>query len=292
MTTQTQHQQSDTAPAAPKPAAYTEHYVKAGALKLHYLDYGREGKPPMLCIHGGAAHGHWFDFVAPGFNRDYHVHALDLRGHGDSEPVDPPVYYYENYAADIDKAVEAMGLRDFVLVGHSMGGTVCLLYAATHPGRVKKLIVVDSTVNLSADRIAKLRDVGSRPGRDYDSKEEMVSRYKLRPGNPQATPDVVRYIGERSVRQNEDGTWRYKFDRAVYSTREVFDGTPLWKDIKVPALLVKGALSERITTEVFAEVKTLCLQAELEVVAHSDHHVTLDNPQGFIDAVKPWLART
>jgi pimeloyl-ACP methyl ester carboxylesterase len=292
MTTQTQHQQSDTAPPAPKPAAYTGKYVQAGALKLHYLDYGAEGKPPMLCIHGGAAHGHWFDFIAPGFNRDYHVYSLDLRGHGDSQPVDPPDYYYEKYAADIDKAVEALGLRDFVLVGHSMGGTVCLLYAATHPGRVKKLIVVDSTVNLSADRIAKLRDVGSRPGRDYDSKEEMVSRYKLRPGNPQATPEVVRYIGERSVRQNEDGTWRYKFDRAVYATREVFDGTPLWKDIKVPALLVKGELSERITPEVFAEVKTLCPQAALEVVAHSDHHVTLDNPQGFIDAVKPWLART
>lgn len=275
-----------------EPARYTSRFAEVAGRKLHYLDYGTEGLPPMLCVHGGAAHGHWFDFVAPGFNRDYHVLSLDLRGHGDSQPVEPPAYFYNEYAADIDKAVAALDLRDFVLVGHSMGGTVCLLYAATHPGRVKKLIVVDSTVNLSADRIAKLRDVGSRPGRDYDSKEEMVSRYKLRPGNPQATPEVVRYIGERSVRQNEDGTWRYKFDRAVYATREVFDGTPLWKDIKIPALLVKGAMSERITPEVVAEVKALAPQVDVEVVARSDHHVTLDNPHGFIDAVKPWLDRT
>ena len=120
----------------------------------------------------------------------------------------------------------------------------------------------------------------------------MVSRYKLRPGNPQATPEVVRYIGERSVTQNKDGTWRYKFDRAVYATREVFDGTPLWADVKIPALVVKGETSERITPEVVADVKRLCPQAEFAEVAYSDHHVTLDNPQGFIDAVKPWLART
>jgi pimeloyl-ACP methyl ester carboxylesterase len=154
---------------------------------------------------------------------------------------------------------------------------------------VKKLIVVDSTVNLSADRIGRLRDVGSRPGRDYDSKEEMVSKYRLRPGNPQATPEVVRYIAERSVKE-VDGSWRYKFDRAVYATREIFDGTPLWSDIRIPALLVKGAMSERITPEVVADVKARAPHAVVKEVAHADHHVTLDNPQGFIDAVKPWLA--
>jgi pimeloyl-ACP methyl ester carboxylesterase len=291
MTTQTRSRAGATARTELKPAPYTEHYVQAGPLKLHYLDYGTQGKPHMLCIHGGAAHGHWYDYVAPGFTSDYHVHSLDLRGHGDSEAVDPPAYTYAHYAADIDKVVHALDLRDFVLMGHSMGGAVCLLYAAKYPARVKKLIVVDSTVNLSAERIGRLRDVGNRPGRDYDSKEEMVSKYKLRPGDPQATPDVVRYIAERSVKE-VGGAWRYKFDRNVYATRELFDGMPLWSEIKIPLLLVKGALSERITPEVIAEVKERCPHAAVKEIAASDHHVTLDNPQGFIDAVKPWLAGT
>jgi hypothetical protein len=55
---------------------------------------------------------------------------------------------------------------------------------------------------------------------------------------------------------------------------------------------VKGELSQRITPEVVAETKALAPQVEVEVVSRSDHHVTLDNPQGFVDAVKPWLART
>lgn len=275
-----------------QPAQHTSQYADIGGHRLHYLDYGARGRPPMLCVHGGAAHAHWFDFVAPGLTPDFHVRSVDLRGHGDSDPVDPPSYYYSDYASDLNRLVEALDLRDFVLMGHSMGGTVSLLYAATYPGRAKKLVVIDSTVNLSPERIAKLRDIGSRPGRDYESKEEMVSRYRLRPGDALATPEIVRYIGSHSVRETPEGLWRYKFDRSVYATREIFDGTPLWSDIRNPALLVRGARSERITPEIFAQVKARCPQAELETVADSDHHVTLDNPRGFIDAVKPWLARS
>jgi len=277
------------APVAPAP--YTSHSVQAGALKLHYLDYGTAGRPPMLCIHGGAAHAHWFDFVAPGFTPNYHVRSLDLRGHGDSEAVDPPAYFYKDYASDLNKVVEALDLRDFVLMGHSMGGTVCLLYLATYPGRANRFVVIDSSWNLPPERLALLRDVGSRPGRNYDTQEEIVERYRLRPGESFATREVVRYIGTRSVKQDADGTWKYKFDRAVYATREPFDGNPLWDKIKIPTLLVRGDHSMRITPEVHAQVKERCPQAELAEVTRSDHHVTLDNPQGFIDAVKPWLAR-
>jgi pimeloyl-ACP methyl ester carboxylesterase len=284
--------QSAAAPmaGAPQPAPYTGRYVHAGPVKLHYLDYGTEGRPVMLCIHGGAANGHWFDFVAPGLTQDYHVLALDLRGHGNSDPVDPPSYTYADYAADIDKVVKALDLKDFVLAGHSMGGTVSLLYAATYPGRVKNLIVVDSTVNLSAERINRLRDIGSGGGKSYASQEELIGRYRLRPGNSLAAPEVVRHIASRSCRQVEDG-WRHKFDRAVYATREVFDGTPLWSDIRIPTLLVKGDRSDRISPEVYAEVKARCPQAALAEVSDTDHHVTLDNPAGFLAAVQPFLAK-
>ena len=274
-----------------EPAQYVHRFVDAGGVKLHYLDYGNEGKPPMLCVHGGAANGHWFDFVAPGLIDDYHVISIDLRGHGDSSPVEPPSYRYEDYAADLDKAVAALDLRDFVLMGHSMGGTVSLLYSAKYPGRVKTLVLIDSTVNLSEERIGRLRSIGSGPGKRYETKEALVERYRLRPGESVASPEVVRHIASHSCKQDEDGTWRHKFDRAVYATREIFDGTPLWADIKIPALLVKADRSDRISPEVYMEVTARCPQAELEVVPESDHHATLDNPQGFLAAVKPFLAR-
>lgn len=275
---------------APEPAAGSHHFVQLSKAKLHYFDYGTPGKPLVLCVHGGGGNGHWFDFIAPGLIADYHVLAPDLRGHGDSDAVDPPSYTYADHAADLDEFAKALDLKDFALIGHSMGGTVSLLYAATYPGRTRSLVIVDTKVNLSEERINKLRDVGSHGGKAYASKEELVSRYRLRPGESLAAPDVVRYIASKSCRQVEDG-WRHKFDRAVYATREPFDGTPYWSDIKVPSLLVKGDHSDRITPEVYADVKARCPQVEFVEVSNSDHHVTLDNPQGFVEAVKPFLAR-
>lgn len=272
------------------PAQATSRYVEAHGLNLHYLDYGTAGKPPMLCIHGGAAHTHWYDFVAPGFTPDYHVRSLDLRGHGDSEWGAASSYLYKDYADDVAEVVEKLDLKDFVLIGHSMGGTVCLLYAATYPDRVSKFVMVDSTVNLSPERIAALRDIGSRSGSSYDSLDELVARYKLRPGVSLAPPEVVRHVARHSGRQFPDGKWKHKFDRNVYATREIFDGMPYWRQIRIPTLLVKGDHSERITPEVFAQVKQYCPQAELVEISASGHHVTLDNPTGFVRAVKSFLS--
>ena len=287
-----QHEaKQDPTGAALRPAPFTSKFVDARGIRLHYLDYGIEGRPPMLCVHGGAANGHWFDYVAPGLTPDFHVRALDLRGHGDSEHVTPPAYFYKDYAEDLHAAVEALDLRDFVLMAHSMGGAVSLLYAATFPGRVKALIVIDSTVNLSPERIAMLRDVGSRPGSSYATREELIARYRLRPGESFAAPEVVRHIASHSARQMDDGTWRHKFDRSVYATREINDGRPHWNRISVPVLIVKGDRSERISAEVFADIKARCPQAELAAVSNSGHHVTLDNPDDFLAKVRPFLQK-
>ena len=271
------------------PAPFTRHSIEANGLKLNYLDYGTAGRPPMLCIHGGAANAHWFDYVAPGFNADYHVRALDLRGHGGSEWIDPPAYTYKDYASDIAKVVEKLDLRDFVLMGHSMGGTVCLVYAATYPERIKNLIIIDSTVNLSAERIKAMRDVGTRTGTSYPTQEALVSRFKLRPGDSKAPASIVRYIATQSSREFEDGTWQHRFDRNVYATRDLFDGMQLWGQIKIPALIVKGSLSERISPEVVSMVKARAPHVEVVEVSNSGHHVTLDNPAEFVQKVKPFV---
>lgn len=278
-------------PYALRPASGVSRHVEAGGLRLHYLDYGSTGLAPMLCVHGGAAHAHWFDFVAPGFTAAHHVRALDLRGHGDSAWADPPHYTYERYAADLAEAVERLDLRDFVLVGHSMGGLVALLYAASHPGRVAKLVVADSMMSMGEERIAAMRAVGERRGVTYETREAFAARFRLRPPGTTAAPETILHVARHCCRQEADGGWRHKFDREVYARRESLDGMPLWDRIRVPALLVKGALSARITPPVFAAVRERCASAELAEVAASDHHVTLDNPAGFVHVVNAFLAR-
>src|SRR5687768_9779870 len=98
------------APLTPAPAQ--SRFVEANGVKLHYLDYGNEGRTPMLCLHGGGAHGHWFDYIAGSFTADYHVRALDLRGHGESAWTEPAAYSFDDYAADVATVVGKLDLRD------------------------------------------------------------------------------------------------------------------------------------------------------------------------------------
>jgi pimeloyl-ACP methyl ester carboxylesterase len=276
---------------SPSPAPHTSRHIQANGLKLHYLDYGTEGRPPMLCLHGGAVNAHWFDFVAGAFTSDYHVRALDQRGHGDSARADPPQYGYDNYASDVNQVIEKLDLRDLVLVGHSMGGMVSIVHAATYPGRVKALVVIDSTLRATADRVASLHAIGNREGSNYATNEEFIERFRVRPEGTQAAPGIIRYLAERGGRQGVDGRWRHKFDRNVYSRRELIDIPPLWDRVKIPVLLVKGGLSNRITPDIYEDIKARAPQVEMAEVPMSEHHVTLDNPTDFTRVVKAFLAR-
>lgn len=274
-----------------QPAAYLSRYVEAGGLRLHYLDYGTEGQPPILGVHGGAAHAHWFDFFAPAFRTDYHVWALDLRGHGDSQWMEPPGYTYQLYVSDLAEVVQKLDLQNLILIGHSMGGMVSILFTATYPERVRALIVVDSSMRMTPDRVERLRDVGNRPGNSYATHDEFLQRYRLRPSGTTAAPEIVRHLAERGGRQLPDGRWMHKFDRNVYAQRDPIDSFLYWSRINVPTLLVKGGRSDRISPELFAEVHARCPHVELAEVPHSDHHVFLDNPPGFERVVTAFLAK-
>ena len=271
-------------------ATSTSHFVEANGIKLHYLDYGTAGRPPMLCVHGGAAHAHWFDFVAPGFTPDYHVYALDLRGHGDSAWADPQTYSFETYAEDINAFLEKLDLSDVVLIGHSMGGMISLVHAATHPGRIRRLVIVDSTMLMPMDRVSKMREFSSRPARGYTTQDELIARYRLEPAESQlAAPEVIHRMATHSGRQDADGQWQHKADRRVYANFRQVAGVPLWEKVKVPALVIKGEHSKRFAPDVLAEIRAKAPQVQWAEVPASDHHITLENPQGFVDVVQKFL---
>ncbi|HYC47992.1 MAG TPA: alpha/beta hydrolase [Burkholderiales bacterium] len=266
------------------------HFVEANGVRLHYLDYGTAGERPMLCIHGGAAHAHWFDYVAPGFTADHHVRSLDLRGHGDSAWAQPSSYSWHTFADDVNAFVEQLDLRDFVLIGHSMGGMISLVYAAMHPGRLARLVIVDTIMLMPMERVTRMNEFGRKPARAYATQEELIARYRLEPAESQmAAPEVIRRMAMHSGRQGPDGRWRHKADRSVSAYFRQIAGVPLWEKVKVPALVIRGERSRRFTPAQFAEVRARAPQVQLAEVPASDHHITLDNPHGFVEAVRNFL---
>jgi len=92
-----------------------------------------------------------------------------------------------------------------------------------------------------------------------------------------------------SGRQDAEGLWQHKADRGVYANFQRIAGIPLWERIKVPALVIRGEKSARFTPEVVAEVRARAPQIEVAEVPASDHHITLDNPPGFVAAVRAFL---
>ena len=107
--------------------------VAVDGADVHYLAWGDPDLPCLLLLHGGAAHAHWWSFIAPQFTQHYYVVAPDLSGHGDSGR--RPTYGMEQWADEVMAVAADAGARSHpIVVGHSMGGHVAIV-AAGQPRR-------------------------------------------------------------------------------------------------------------------------------------------------------------
>ena len=112
----------------------------AGAIAV---DDGGRGSLPVVLVHSLAGNStHWATQLEH-LRRDRRAVALDIRGHGRSEPPKDGDYMIAAMAGDVAAVVDTLGLDRFVLMGHSMGGGVALVYAGAHPDRVAGLFLVD-----------------------------------------------------------------------------------------------------------------------------------------------------
>lgn len=117
-------------------SGYTDRYILVNGLRLHYLDWGSETRPPFIMLHGISRVAHQFDHIAPNFTENYHVMAIDMRGHGDSAWSPEGAYVVEDYVKDLEAFVAQLDLRGLTLLGNSTGGRVVQVYAGLHPERV------------------------------------------------------------------------------------------------------------------------------------------------------------
>jgi pimeloyl-ACP methyl ester carboxylesterase len=127
-----------------------------------YAQQGRVALPPLVLLHGwGASHKFWkYSFSA--FSPRWRVIAPDLVGFGISEKPKRD-YTVEALTAWFGKFLDAMKLDRITLVGHSMGGTIALLYAIQHPERIERL-VVSNPVIVGATAFCKRDRLSMTPG--------------------------------------------------------------------------------------------------------------------------------
>ncbi len=255
-----------------------------GGVQLHAQHWGDLEGPIVVLLHGGGANSHWWDHVAPRLARDFHVVALDFRGHGDSDH--PEEIRAGAFSEDLEALLTHLGRPRVVLVGHSMGGGVAIDHAARHRD-VRALVAVDVARGASR-RSRRSTRLALSLRRTYATREEAIARYRFLPASDQASEELRRHIAAHSVRQEPGGRFGFKFDPRWFSLPP--RPRPDLSRIACPTLLVRGAESPMQTAEGAAEMAAEIPHVRTVVVEGAGHHVHLDRPQAFLDALTAFLA--
>lgn len=238
----------------------SQHYF-SHRLKLHYVDWGNAGAPPLLMIHGGYDHARNWDWMAQELRRDYHIIAPDLRGHGDSEWGLGGSYMLADFVYDIAQILRHTGLKPVRIIGHSFGGFLSLLFAGTFPEMVHRLIAIDPFIHspqqLQAQRdkpvapqliewMDRLHQLSARQPRRYPTLGDALQR--MRDENPHLSIDQARHLTIHGVNQNEDGSYSWKYDNYMRSMQPQLLTGPecmeLWSRIACPVLFLRGGESK------------------------------------------------
>jgi pimeloyl-ACP methyl ester carboxylesterase len=159
-------------------------HLRVNGASLAYHEWPGRG-PTLLCVHGITGNCRAWDFWAERLAPLFRVIALDLRGRGDSDK--PPAYPVEVhrdplwYPRDLDAACEALGLEAVDYIGHSLGAMIGVLFAATYPHRVRRLVLVDGGHDLRPDVVAAIRPALDRLGVTFPSLDAYLARMRALP---------------------------------------------------------------------------------------------------------------
>ena len=267
--------------------------VTANGINIHYLDWGTEGKPPMVLLHGLRGHARVWEDVAESLCGDFHVYSVDQRGRGDTDHAPGGDYSTEAFVADVAGFVDAIGLDKFVLFGHSMGGRNSMAFAGKYPERLEALCIVDIGPKIEAtggNRITE--ELRSLPPQ-FDSFEAALAHVQT--GNRFASEPVMRRRLTGQTQTLPDGNLGWKFDPAIREQRingtaaPAVDLWPALEKITCPTLVVRGTETDLLTKETAQQMIDTLAQGSLVEIERAGHMVFEDNPADFIAAVKGWL---
>ncbi len=274
----------------PAPCASAVHgTIAAHGVTLHYLDWGGDG-PPLLFLHGGSAHAHWWDPVIVRLGRSYRCVALDLRGHGAStRPLDGD-YRLEAHAADVAAAIDALALAGCGLIGHSFGGWIALLHAATPTARIGALAIIDSRLQIGQRSARLLEALRKLPHPRYATREEAITRFRLMPAATCAAPALLAHVAAEAVRAAPDGTWTLAFDRRALAGASARDFAPALRAVRCPVLAVRGTCSTVVDAAALQAYHDAAPATALAEIDGAYHHVMLDRPEALAAVLHDFLA--
>jgi pimeloyl-ACP methyl ester carboxylesterase len=262
----------------------TAKFLTVNGLRLRYLEWGRPGALPVICVHGYTSSAEAFNAVARRLEDRAHLIAMDVRGHGESAWSPDGAYQYADQMSDLAALVDQLGVDRFVLIGTSMGGVIAMVYAAQHAARLRGLVLNDigPEVEAGSSRITGL--VRSRPS-DFASLDEAMEYRRETSPIAAARPIEDQEETARGVlRERPDGRWAWKMDPAYIEqriTRGAPARPPLWPALETlpcPTLVVWGTDSDVLSEAQARRMVETLSKGKLVAVPGVGHAPTLVEP--------------
>ena len=274
-------------------APVVDELIELRGLRFHYRDWASKtpGAPDLVLLHGLTGHARSWDAFAEAMTDRYRVLALDQRGHGETAWAPADKYTVADMADDLEAFVKAMGLKDFHLLGLSMGGMVTMEYAGRRPPELARCAIIDIGPELVAAGSSRIRS-GIASTDVFDTKDAAFAAARAANAIPPEAHQRQRV--DNNLMRLEDGRWTFRFDRAFRTGQALRPRDPetAWRScaqIAVPTLVMRGALSDILSPEVGKRMIDVIPDAQYVEVAGSGHPIPLDKPDEFLAAARDFL---
>ena len=263
--------------------------------------YGDPSHQPVLFLHGGGQTRHaWGNSAETLAKHGFYTISMDHRGHGKSSWANLGEYHVFNYVEDLQHVIAQLD-RKPILVGASLGGIASLLVETAQEESIARgLILVDVTPRLERDgvnRIKKFMKGGTSGFASLEEVADSIARYLPHRKRPKDLSGLV-----KNLRRKEDGRYYWHWDPKMLKTlgasRHTQEADRLLKErlqdlrnLDIPTLLIRGRLSDLVSTETANEFLEMVPHAEYVDLADAHHMVAGDRNDVFTETVKEFLLR-
>jgi pimeloyl-ACP methyl ester carboxylesterase len=248
----------------------------------------------VLLLHGGGQTRHSWRAAGPALSADgWTTMAIDFRGHGDSGWAADGQYGLDAMVNDLNEVLHSLS-EPPVLIGASLGGLTGLVLAGEQPDAVRALVLVDAVPQIEPAGARRIADFMRSAPEGFSSLEEAAEAvrayqpHRIRPVNL----DGMR----KNVRQAENGRWYWHWDPKMMQPRNEDEAGRMSARLRaaaaavqVPALLVRGALSDVVTSDGAADLLATIPHAKYADVAGTGHMVAGDDNSVFLARVAEFL---
>lgn len=250
---------------------------------LNFEQTALHAQRPLVLIHGLFGSIGNLGMLARGLQADYSVIQVDVRNHGHSpHAAEMP---FQAMAQDIIDTLDQIGVREFGVIGHSMGGKIAMQLTAVAPKRVQDLVVLD------------MSPFAYRENHHDQIFKALFAVQQAQPeSRKQATEIMQQFIQENMVNQFllksfDQGQWRFNLNAIFAQYAEILNWQkiPAWSN---PALFIRGGRSHYISTEQHhTAIAAQFPQARLQSIDSAGHWLHAEQPQQVLQYVQDYLNR-